>query len=278
MTYNEIIIKDIVDYYKWLNDVSAVNNNEAKLDFLQSKVFYRGQSNKEWSLKPSLFRFNDKVNGINYEHTLINNAVRRLYKGLSMLNANIDKLVYLQHYGLPTRLLDITFNLLIALFFACNNEDKEDGAVYYGYYKDEQNDEIITAIADYIFNKQINTDYYTCLNYFKNINENYIEELKNVHYYISPFNNPRIKVQNGAFIIAPIFFGKDNNTSLFNRDLNDMNIFNKKRAIIPKESKHTILKQLSSLDFDYGTIFVGDEYELKAITNKIIYEQNKIAL
>lgn len=44
--------------------------------------------------------------------------------------SKIDMLIKMQHYGVPTRLLDLTKNLLIALYFACVSEPNKDGVVY----------------------------------------------------------------------------------------------------------------------------------------------------
>ncbi|MBY6033309.1 FRG domain-containing protein [Marinobacter daepoensis] len=96
------------------------------------EVFYRGHSNKnKYKLEPSLFRKDDDGNYFYLENEHI------LYRELLVSNSadfqsdvyTLDKLVRMQHYSLPTRLLDITSNPLIALYFACKSAPHEDGEV-----------------------------------------------------------------------------------------------------------------------------------------------------
>ena len=53
-------------------------------------------------------------------------------QSFSECRSALDHLVQMQHYGHPTRLLDVTMNPLVALYFACEETtpDLVDGLVY----------------------------------------------------------------------------------------------------------------------------------------------------
>ena len=92
-----------------------------------TETFYRGHSNANWKLVPSLFR---KSNGVEKEHLLFRDMVAHEPQSFSECKSALDYLVQMQHYGLPTRLLDVTLNPLVALYFACEKEENKDGKVY----------------------------------------------------------------------------------------------------------------------------------------------------
>lgn len=93
-----------------------------------TETFYRGHANKDWELLPSIFR---TPNGVEKEHLLFRDMVAHEPQSFSECKSALDYLVQMQHYGLPTRLLDMTTNPLVALYFACQPtpDDAVAGAV-----------------------------------------------------------------------------------------------------------------------------------------------------
>lgn len=93
------------------------------------EYFFRGESKDYGTIIPNLYR---ELNKLIDDST---NYYKRLSIELGIQNTDnisvIDQMATLQHYGAKSRLLDITSNALIALFFAVENTDeKEDGIVH----------------------------------------------------------------------------------------------------------------------------------------------------
>jgi len=110
-----------------------------KISNRQANIFYRGQTIREkqekgiiipFDPKPSVFRV-EKYN----EHEIYNQIMTECAHEFSDCTSHCETLAKMQHYGTPTRLLDITTNALAALFFACVDENgktnnKSSGVVF----------------------------------------------------------------------------------------------------------------------------------------------------
>jgi hypothetical protein len=121
--YNKVIrdIKDLIEAVKDANDQ------------FQGQVWWRGQGDFEWYLLPKVYRPPPK--GYNYEQNIILRFQQRApsrYHNCPPLDKRYSWLFLMQHYGLPTRLLDWTESPLTAGFFAvCEQKHwKKDGALY----------------------------------------------------------------------------------------------------------------------------------------------------
>lgn len=89
---------------------------------------FRGQSKKYSKLVPSVGRPDLQVRDEVATYERFKKALPHF--GTS-LKDDWELLALAQHHGLPTRLLDWTYNPLTALFFACEGEQEdEDGIVY----------------------------------------------------------------------------------------------------------------------------------------------------
>lgn len=114
-----------------INTTALVKKIEEINNILLGQIWWRGQNDFKWKLEPSLFRDEFK------DYSEKSGTQRFMHKAQSRhllvppISEKQNWLFLMQHYGLPTRLLDWTESPLIACYFATEpGYDKVDGALY----------------------------------------------------------------------------------------------------------------------------------------------------
>jgi len=106
---------------------------------LGTEIWWRGHSRAEWNLVPSVRRGNRKPSDeMNLAVRFFQHAPTR-YARCPPESDFPGWLFLMQHYRLPTRLLDWTESILIAAYFACSEHQSHDAALW--------------ALSPYLLNK-----------------------------------------------------------------------------------------------------------------------------
>lgn len=284
---------------KFIEEVLTINQEiEAKKE---REVFFRGHSNAlEYKLEPSLLRTIKSAKPFeDNEHSLFWDLLTTEPKSFTGDATCFDILTRMQHYSLPTRLLDISSNPLTALYFACSeNEDIDGQVIIFSIKKDHINyfdsdkASCLTNLAKLKKSQKIdllkliqeceaedppvkilnnehaekNTSYSQFIHFIKQEKPYFqpkinIDDLKSVICVKGRLNQDRIIAQSGSFLI----FGL--NTEPF-EDGNE--IFNIYRITIPKEMKKAILNELDLLKINSRTIYPSMENSSKYIKEKLL--------
>lgn len=120
----------------------------AKKDISEWNIYYRGENTYFEHRLPSFYRDTFLLlHSERYYRTLMNEIGWEDYSDNVTL---VRRMAELQHYGAKTRILDVTSNPLVALYFAVENATKEDEvkknqddslAGYIYFYKENPNEE-----------------------------------------------------------------------------------------------------------------------------------------
>lgn len=305
--FTKEIFKNIKDFYSISNNIECTNDvfyNKEKIDlyFIKSisefdafishhsvnetqQLFYRGHSDANYILAPSIMRNNKWFNN---ESAMYNDIIINCPESFSKCNTHLEKLVEMQHYGLPTRLLDITRNPLVALYFACeSNYDNYGEVVLIAAEKKDikypQSDSLSVLSSLPLFSRKNQEHIRDCALSSEN-NYEFNKKIPRLHHEIrlekpaflpeiikeeiidsfivyAVKNNNRIVKQDGAFIIC----GLIENSDILNKyRLKE----DEKRVVLLINNKEQILESLDNLSINKAALFPEIECVTEYIKNK----------
>ena len=270
-------IRSVSEYLECLSKIKM----EPKTTFsVGCFTLFRGQANANWLLSPSLYRQN-----LFEAENLLLTEIKHICPN-EFGDNRFDSLVKMQHFGMPTRLLDVTTNPLVSLYFACESSEQsnEDGIVYIfpNMPVSWSNDPLVDLVMDFVY------DYFPRKMWIDQMLDQSQKKYRNGSYRLMPDTidsllhyltipafavmpaktNERVEAQDGAFFVFGMHFSNrevSTNPGTIGRVYynfepieidNVQQIWKKTETLrIPAAAKKGILNQLDILGINERKLF-----------------------
>lgn len=268
---NVEIVSSVETYARYTFELKRQNEDET--------LFYRGHSRLDYLLQPGIKR---EQGWLCNESVMYQELLVRCAQNFVHCQTHLDYLVEMQHYGLPTRLLDITENPLVALYFAsCSNEKQLGEVIVFSTayekvrYAKSDTAAVLAALPTLSYNEQRKL-YRLCTNGISELKDTRYKALAGKlaaeiksrnpafepriqkadltgHVFVTPIrNNQRIVKQDGSFIICGLSDKDGEDDSL--EELRCLDEEGKKVIFVVKD-KEEIMNELDTLSINKATLF-----------------------
>jgi hypothetical protein len=278
-------IKNLTDFVENCLSLEQRKNGGKSDD--ERVLFFRGETQERERLIPVIYHPHFDVL---HEDRIFKEIIATFPDEMLAKKTTIEKLIFMRHYELPTRLLDISRNPLVGLFFACyreqQTEQEKDGRVYVFSVPEKDikfcDSDSVTLVANICkqppsfsvkglsnlvmedFNRE---EQIACLIHDARDDKPHFQkragckEIESVICLHPLMNNERIKRQDGYFFLFGID-GDKKKCAKFNES------WIVERIRVPKEAKKQILKDLDFLHINESSLYADYKHLSNGIQEK----------